>query len=109
MIAQNKSELLDQLKNTINNLVFGLAGVSMTSHKDIRKLLSKQSVKFDKFKVEFGPLAQLLNVEQNMHVAHKQFMLFLARGTLVDAFVAVQDYAERNNQMDKVIGEPIYV
>ena len=93
----------------MNNLVFGLAAISMTSRKEIRALLSKQSVKFDKFKVEFSQLAQLLSVEQNMHIAHRQFMLFLARGTLTDAFAAVQEYAKRNEKAGKIFSEPIYV
>lgn len=81
----------------------------MTSHEDIRKLLSKQSVTFDKFIIEFGPLARRLNVEKNMHITHKQFMLFLARGTLMDAYVVIREYAKRNENAGKILSEPIYI
>ena len=103
------TELLIQLKNIVNNLVFGLAAISMTSKKDIRKLLSKQSVTFGQFKLEFGPLTEVLNIEQNMHITHKQFMLFLARATLTDACIVIRDYAKRNENAAKILSELSYV
>ena len=103
------TELLAQLKNIVSNLVFGLAAISMTSKKDIRKLLSKQSVKFGKFQLSFSALAEVLNVEQNRHITHRQFMLFLARATLTDACIVIRDYTKRNENATKIVSEPIYV
>ena len=97
----HKNDLLKQMQNCRNNLLFSLAAATVISTEESHEILNKSSANFGGFQFDCSQIPAILGNAQDRQIFIQEFVNHAFRALLKESFELVKVYSNSTSQFRK--------